>query len=144
MNPTVTELHRIAEELENKLIEKGYVKQHIEFQIEAFRNISPFSVIIRYAKSDYGEAKCKVYCEGSFDDAVIKVEGYIDDLPTPEDLDRQDFIRETGQLLDRAKKLGLETVPSAGGAGEINYVAWLEDMMKSLSENVITHQRTTD
>lgn len=71
----------------------------------------------------------------SFEAAMIKIENWINDIPSETQQKRDQFRKDLAKLTEQARELELnESIEGIEGA---SYVAALEAMSKKLSENVI-------
>ena len=126
--------------LEKRISDRGFVNPEVSMKQNWIGRSCWLTV--SYQVSQYGNCHSDTFKFDRTDEVTsveelfFSAERYIDELKTPDDVKRDDFRRDLGRLIDDAKVIGFDLDQGTDAI----VLKMLEDAMKSLSENIITHQ----
>jgi hypothetical protein len=123
----IKEFFGICQNLEIRLSERGFVTPNIE----GFINWSGDELCLKVSHRVHKDIALEYkWFSGSADEAVDILDNasaFIENLETPESLQKKQFIKSLGQLIDIGREIGIE----------VEHINPLTNMMEKLSTNIL-------
>lgn len=119
-------------ELQGLLVDKIEEQPFTDMSIFIGQNgLAQITIARAYRKDDY---ELGTVTGGTFEEVLAKAQKFIHDIPSLETRNLQAYQRDVAKLIDTGRKNGIPD----------KYVNLLADIMKDLSENIITDQTGAD
>jgi len=124
--------------LENRLTSLGMVGVDVSLYGSSGDGYAkPWWIAVRYKFKDKGEqqdfnAKSEDTADLGFHTCVGLVHEHIDNLPTPEEAEHQEFLKLLARVVEKGRDVGIDDL----------VINPLVEAMKKLSENAITHDKS--
>ena len=115
-------LVQIGIELVDKIGEQPFIEPEIEVDGRGMCTIRLYKAYSSDSEYSLGRVSDDTFC-GVLD----KASSLISHLPSKEDADKADFIKQLGGLIDRGNEIGLD----------VDFMSPLTESMKALSENIL-------
>lgn len=128
------EIKREISLIEQNIVDRGYCRPEVWFAVNWLGNAYTICVKARTGSTSDGEKMDFIHDRNRPRQAFNKAWKFTDKLPDPDDQRRQAFMRELGRVIDRGREIGIE----------VDYLNPLEQAMRQLSENIITHQEAAE
>ena len=126
-NTTIDEIHSAIDPMPAELNAKGKVKPEVSLDIRANAGVG---ISMNWEKFGAYNREYEFFSGNDFEQALAKATDFIKSLPSAQQANLHDFMRQLGHLIDAGQSAGIE----------IEHLNPLIASMKSLSENVLTYR----
>lgn len=125
---TIDDIYAAINPIPAQLSAKGKVKPSVEFRIEANAALSFMLSWRKFGSDRDWEREYEYFTGANFNEALVKVTEFVNDLPSAERSRLNHFMAQLGDLIDAGKSEGID----------VDFLNPLIDTMKRLSKNVLT------
>lgn len=124
---TTEELQLALDNLVLRCLDKGLASPKVQIQFES--NKQPHAWVT-FTLSEAGEYKSEYFRDDYLFDLLGKITHFINDIPTREDRERNEYLRKLAATIEYGRKIGIDE----------SFVNPLELQMKKLSSNIIEYK----